>query len=239
MIKTYTQVPEYYYKESRDFQLLGRIFEGVFNYSKTAIDTLSNNPLSRNSDIALMDLVTKTVGFESRHNYDIPNLVALANSFKSILRIKGTKKSIEDCVRLLLNAQNIYEEFEVNINTLDVPGESSEAPKIHNRLVTIYIPEEVKDVSLLEDMLEYVLPVGFDYIIVISSIGAGGIGAEAASVDSISYNKDSEGNQINYEDKTLGIITPGLVPLNNDELQNIEGVGATDNAVIIKPSFGE
>lgn len=239
MIKTYTQVPEYYYKESRDFQLLGRIFEGVFNYSKTAIDTLSNNPLSRNSDIALMDLVTKTVGFESRHNYDIPNLVALANSFKSILRIKGTKKSIEDCVRLLLNAQNIYEEFEVNINTLAVPGESPEAPKIHNRLVTIYIPEEVKDVSLLEDMLEYVLPVGFDYSIVISSIGAGGIGAEAASVDSISYNKDSEGNQIDYEDKTLGIITPGWVELDKDELKNIEEVGATDNAVIIKPSFGE
>lgn len=239
MIKTYTQVPEYYYKESRDFQLLGRIFEGVFNYSKTAIDTLSNNPLSRNSDIALMDLVTKTVGFESRHNYDIPNLVALANSFKSILRIKGTKKSIEDCVRLLLNAQNIYEEFEVNINTLAVPGESPEAPKIHNRLVTIYIPEEVKDVSLLEDMLEYVLPVGFDYIIVISSIGAEGIGVEAASVDSISYNKDGEGKQIYYEDKTLGIITPGLVTLDNDELKNIEGVGATDNAVIIKPSFGE
>ena len=117
MIKTQNNVPEYYYNESRDFQLIGRIFEGVFNASKTATDTIVNTPLSSNFDSSLLDLVTKTVGFESKHKYDVPNLVALVNSFKSILRIKGTKKSIEDCVRVLLKAQNINEEFEVLVDS--------------------------------------------------------------------------------------------------------------------------
>ena len=151
MIKTQRQVPEYYYNESRDFQLLGRIFEAVFNHSKTGADTIGITPLSSNYDESLLDLVTKTIGFESKRKYDVPNLLALVNSFKSILKIKGTKKSIEDCVRILLKAQNINEKFEVLIDSSSIEiGEEI----VYNREVQIYIPKQVKDVALLEDMLD-------------------------------------------------------------------------------------
>jgi hypothetical protein len=225
MIKIQKNVPEYYYNESRDFQLIGRIFEGVLNAYKTATDTIVNTPLSSNFDSSLLDLVTKTIGFESKRKYDIPNLLALVNSFKSILRIKGTKKSIEDCVRVLLKAQNIDENFEILIDSSTT--ESSEGT-VYNRDVLIYIPKEVKDIALLEDMLDYVLPAGFNYSIIIASIDGQTIGADAVSIDKIAVSP-------NYTSTQLGIVTPGLVTLETNELNNATK-GVTDNTVIVWPS---
>lgn len=225
MIKVQRQVPDYYYNESRDFQLFGRIFESVLNHTKTATDTIVNTPLSSNYDVSLLDLLTKTIGFESKRKYDVPNLLALVSSFKSILKIKGTKKSIEDCVRILLKAQNIIDGFEVLVNTSEVTD--SEITK-YIREVSIYIPKEVKDIALLEDMLDYVLPAGFNYIIFIARPGVPGIGAEAVSVDTITSSTEYSGEQI-------GVITAGLVTLDTDELNNATK-GVTDNTVVVWPS---
>jgi hypothetical protein len=143
----------------------------------------------------------------------------------SILRIKGTKKSIEDCVRVLLKAQKINERFEVLVDSST--SELSEGT-IYNREVTIYIPKEVKDIALLEDMLDYVLPAGFNYSIIITSIEGQTVGAEAVSVDTIVTSPK-------YTSTQLGTVTPGLVTLETNELNNATK-GITDNTVIVWPS---
>ena len=226
MIKVQRNVPDYYYDESRDFQLIGRIFESVLNHSKTATDIIVNTPLSQNYDVSLIDLVTLTIGFESKRKYDVPNLMALISSFKSILKIKGTKKSIEDCVRVLLKAQNINEDFQVVVDTsTSEVGEET----IYNRDVLIYIPKEVKDVALLEDMLDYVLPAGFNYSIIIAIIEGQTVGAEAVSVDTIDSTEP-------YLSEEISIITPGLVTLDENELNNADK-GVVDNTVIAWPDI--
>jgi hypothetical protein len=226
MIKVQRNVPDYYYDESRDFQLIGRIFESVLNHSKTATDIIVNTPLSQKYDVSLIDLVTLTIGFESKRKYDVPNLMALISSFKSILKIKGTKKSIEDCVRVLLKAQNINEDFQVVVDTsTSEVGEET----IYNRDVLIYIPKEVKDVALLEDMLDYVLPAGFNYSIIIAIIEGQTVGAEAVSVDTIDSTEP-------YLSEEISIITPGLVTLDENELNNADK-GVVDNTVIAWPDI--
>jgi hypothetical protein len=226
MVKVQRNVPDYYYDESRDFQLIGRIFESVLNHSKTATDIIVNTPLSQNYDVSLIDLVTLTIGFESKRKYDVPNLMALISSFKSILKIKGTKKSIEDCVRVLLKAQNINEDFQVVVDTsTSEVGEET----IYNRDVLIYIPKEVKDVALLEDMLDYVLPAGFNYSIIIAVIEGQTVGAEAVSVDTVDSTEP-------YLSEEISIITPGLVTLDGNELNNADK-GVIDNTVIAWPDI--
>jgi hypothetical protein len=226
MVKVQRNVPDYYYDESRDFQLIGRIFESVLNHSKTATDIIVNTPLSQKYDVSLIDLVTLTIGFESKRKYDVPNLMALISSFKSILKIKGTKKSIEDCVRVLLKAQNINEDFQVVVDTsTSEVGEET----IYNRDVLIYIPKEVKDVALLEDMLDYVLPAGFNYSIIIAVIEGQTVGAEAVSVDTVDSTEP-------YLSEEIGIITPGLVTLDENELNNADK-GVVDNTVIVWPDI--
>ena len=62
MIKIQESVPSIYYNSSRDFQLLGHLFDLVLNSTKTEADLLFNLPLSTNSDDQLLDLMTFTLG---------------------------------------------------------------------------------------------------------------------------------------------------------------------------------
>ena len=71
MIKLQNLTPDVYSSQSRDFQLLERLFDIVLNYVKTNSDNLYTLPLSDNTDEHLIDLMTLTLGFKSRHHYNI------------------------------------------------------------------------------------------------------------------------------------------------------------------------
>lgn len=157
IIKTKDITPSVYSKESRDFQLIGRLYDAVFNSVKMSIDSMINEPLSKHSDERFLDLVAKTLGFESKHNYNIENLHALCSSFKKIMFHKGTELAIEEAINMLLKAQNIDKFYFKNIDKV-------------NKTVIIYIPQELKDVVLLEDLMNYILPAGFVYEIYVSDI---------------------------------------------------------------------
>lgn len=150
IIKTKDITPSVYSKESRDFQLIGRLYDAVFNSVKMSIDSMTNEPLSKHSDERFLDLVARTLGFESKHNYNIENLHALCSSFKKIMFHKGTELAIEEAINMLLKAQNIDKFYFKNIDKV-------------NKTVIIYIPQELKDVVLLEDLMNYILPAGFTY----------------------------------------------------------------------------
>lgn len=154
MIKTTSITPEYYSKNSRDYQLISRVYDSVFNDIKTNTDIIETLPLTKNTDRKLLDLIAYTLGFSSRHQYDNSNLYALCTSFKHLLRHKGSKKAIVDCIKLLLKAQGVTGETLVDIIT-----------KADNKIeytVNIYTPK-LKDTVLLEDVLDYILPTGFIY----------------------------------------------------------------------------
>lgn len=214
MIKTYNLVPEVYYKNSRDFQLIGRLFEAVFNSSKTSADMIKNNPLSEDSDISLLDLVTTTLGFESIHYYNVPDLVALCSSFKSIIRKKGSKSAIEDCVKILLRSQNIDEKFDVDIINDEIDVETSEP--IHTYVVNIKIPYELTDIVLLEDMLDYIMPAGYNYQITYTVFSgeeaSTETGVESVGVNVIVCDTEDESTISNavddLQETNFGIIRP-------------------------------
>lgn len=150
MLRTYDLTPEYYSKASRDFQLLGHIFDAVFNKVKTGIDMMDDNLMSRNSDRKLVDLVATTLGFESKHEYDVKDIYALYTSFHSLLRYKGTARAIEEATKILLKAQNIASTVTLNFHT-------------DTKVLDIYTPSFLNDIILLEDILEYILPAGWNY----------------------------------------------------------------------------
>lgn len=223
MIKVYEQTPEYYYNSSRDFQLIGRLFEAVFNYVKTGADNVANVPLRKNVDTVLLDLVVATIGFESRNKYDVKNLLALAHSFHTILRKKGTKGAIEDSIRVLLKAQNIQEQATVSI---DNKVHDTLEGKYQERMVSIYVPRQLRDIALLEDMLNYILPVGFNYEIIPTTYPGEGY-------KSVSTLEDVIKRSAPQDDSNLGTVTQGKQELSEDELDNI-GKGVVDNLVVVK-----
>ncbi len=179
MIRTDFIVPSNYYTRSRDFQLIGRALDCVFNSSKLYSDMIEYNSACKNTDKRLLDLITKTVGFDPKRKYDDTDLSVLCNTFKYIMRRKGTKEAVEDCVRLMLRAQNINKPFEV-FDLDDTPDDNMKEYKLE-----ILIPEELSDIALLEDLLDYILPTGYIYSIVSSSSFVSGIKSDVA------YHEDS------------------------------------------------
>ena len=151
MISVYRSTPRKYYDDSRDFQFIGRLFEALFNYLKMNVDLAQYDQLSSNSDVRMLPLLAKTLGFESKHEYNTEDLKALCSSFASILRKKGSIGGIEDAVNAFLSAQNIGTEAYPSRNPEDYMD------------LTIYLPEDAGDTALLEDVFDYILPAGMTY----------------------------------------------------------------------------
>lgn len=154
MIKSQNLVPNIYYKESRDFQLFGRIYDIIFNYAKTNIDLMENFPINNYTDSKLIELLARTLGFNNKLSYRNDDLNAICNVFITLMRNKGSLKAIESLVNTILNVSNINKKSKV---TLD---ETTSYP-----LVVINIPDVISnpEIKLLEDVLDYILPIGVCY----------------------------------------------------------------------------
>lgn len=149
MIKLQNYTPEVYYKESRDFQFIGRLYDLVLNSVKTETDLLYNIPLSDNSDEKLLELLAMTLGFKPKHQYNARQLKAICSVFSEIIRNKGSIKALKIACEALFNAMDISQALDYDFT-----------PNKDNTELNLYISEEFEDISILTDLLTYVLPAG-------------------------------------------------------------------------------
>lgn len=154
MIKLKDYTPEIYYKESRDFQLLGRLYDLVLNSVKTEADLLYNLPLSTNSNEKLLDLLALTLGFKPKHQYNASQLRAVCSVFPEILKHKGSIKAIKIACEALFHSMDISQSL-----NYDFTGED-------NTKLNLYISKDFGDITILNDLLSYVLPAGMSCNIV-------------------------------------------------------------------------
>ena len=154
MIKTQNLVPEVYYNRSRDFQLIGRVYDIVFNYLKTNIDTISNLPNTDEVDDKLVNLVSTTLGFKEYHSYNVKQLKALCSIFTVVIRNKGNIQSIQYVLDMLCNIENSSTKAEIVTDTKD----------IYN--LKVFIPQDISDTTLFQDILNYILPAGMSCTII-------------------------------------------------------------------------
>lgn len=154
MIKLKNLTPHVYSDQSRDFQFIERLFDVVLNSVKTASDNLYALPISDDSDEQLLTLMSLTLGFKSRHHYNNAQLRALCTCFSEILRNKGSLYAIDAVGKALLNAEGITDEMTIGKNDSDPFA------------LDIYVPQDLSDTNLLEDVFDYVLPAGMSYNII-------------------------------------------------------------------------
>lgn len=177
MIVTRDLVPGVYYNESRDFQTLGRTFEILFNHVKTNVDLMKGLPFSNNCDVHLLPLLATSLGFANKRNYSKEELKSLCSSFIRLLRLKGSKEAVVEAVNLMLHAHNIDKVANV------------EQDKEDRYMLNIYIPVELDDVSILEDIFEYILPCGFTYNFINTNVGKQYKGARVGTKDDYASRK--------------------------------------------------
>ena len=145
MIKLQNYTPEVYYNHSRDFQFIGRLYDIVLNSVKTNADLLYNLRNNVNFNSKLVDLLTLTLGFKSKHQYNTKQLVALCSIFPTILKNKGNIKAVQLAGQALLNAEGVTDPFNC---------------KMINNTLYLFVPKKLSDLNLLYDLLDYILPAG-------------------------------------------------------------------------------
>lgn len=122
MIEIYNLTPRIYSKQSRDFQLIGHLYDLILNNSKCAIDLFGDNNRENGLNKSFLQLLARTVGFEPKHSYRDDTLFYICMSFSQIMRLKGTKQAIEYCVNILMNLQNIVDNYDIDVTRRDISG---------------------------------------------------------------------------------------------------------------------
>lgn len=152
MIKTQNLTPEIYYRNSRDFQLFGRLYDIIFNYAKTNVDLMENFPISQYTDSRLIELLSRTLGFQNVQSYRNDDLNAICNVFIKLMRQKGSKEAIYTLVKTILNAEGITKSFDISIT---------------GNNININMPDVISnpEIKLLEDVLDYIVPIGMLYTV--------------------------------------------------------------------------
>lgn len=159
MIKTQTLTPEVYYNQSRDFQFLGRLYDVVFNYLKTEIDLIRSFPLDNTQDTRFLELILKTLGFRNTRQYQLNQLRAVASGWISIIKNKGSLAAIKQAIGLILRVQDISNKYDIEVIT---DKDVFDIPTVVIKMKDLISSEES---SLLEEILNYILPVGIGYVI--------------------------------------------------------------------------
>ena len=146
MIRLQDLVPNVYYEKSRDFQFIGRLFDIVLNSVKTNSDTLYNLPSGKNKDERLLNLLAFTLGFQPKHHYNSKQLEAICSVLPLVIKNKGSLNAIIIATNAILHAEGLTQSLSYSIT----PRES----------ITLYLPTQLSDLTLLSDLMNYILPAG-------------------------------------------------------------------------------
>lgn len=154
MIDVIAQTPIEYSKQSRDYQIIARLYTALYNYSKMHIDDM--NVWGEDIDNKLSHLRAKTLNFHPKHSWDYDALDAATSCLKYLVKHKGTKDAIKWCVIVL---ERIYQ-------LKDRPEGPDVSVDYNTYTITIKIPKQLASMGVVEDLLRLIIPIGMGYRII-------------------------------------------------------------------------
>jgi hypothetical protein len=152
MIRLQDLTPAIYYEQSRDFQFIGRLYDLVLNYIKTNAVNLYNLPSGKDMDEQLLNLLALTLGFKPTRKYNSKQLRAICSVLPTVLKHKGSIQALVLATNALLAAEGVRQPLDYTMH----PREG----------ITLYVAQELEDLNLFTDLLDYLLPAGLSCSIV-------------------------------------------------------------------------
>lgn len=150
MIDVVKKTPREYVEQSRDFQVLARLYTALFNISKMYADDLK--VWVPDIDNKLTTLRSRTVNFVNRHQWDLNDLEAITSCFKYLMRRKGTEEALEACINILMKARGIETGITVDSVVIDRYG-----------CINIWVAHDNILMGIMEDLIRYLIPTGLTY----------------------------------------------------------------------------
>lgn len=147
MYRLQDNVPTYLINESRDFQLLCRLYDCVNNGVKFSIDSIVRVMDTTSCGSGFLRLLETRLGFFTSGNYTDDEIRDVLMGFCDAVRYKGSKLGVSRAVRLFLMAKNLKVETRTDYKKEDM-------------CFYIGFRTSLVDTSLLTDILRYILPAG-------------------------------------------------------------------------------
>jgi hypothetical protein len=225
MIRLQDLTPAVYYEQSRDFQFMGRLYDVVLNSIKTNATNLYNLPAEKNMDEQLLNLLALTLGFKPTKNYNSKQLLAICSVLPTILKYKGSIQAMVLATNALLAAEGVKQPLDYTL----IPKQG----------ITLYVAQELEDLNLFTDLLDYLLPAGLSCNIIKESQLVATITTTFGVTNTVIVHNEHEGigdGQTYYGTDELGLSTIApkhrLAALSIGEIKNAPSVLA--NTTIMK-----
>ena len=140
--------PTAYTEDSRDFQLMLRLYDCVNNGVKYYIDSIID---SLNTDLCsseLLVLLKTKIGFFSNVEFTDRETRFILKSFPYIMKYKGSEEGIKRAVRVFMAAEGISAS-----NNIFIDSEKHE--------IEIFMESPLVSTKALEEILRYIIPTGY------------------------------------------------------------------------------
>lgn len=156
VFKYKNNVPDVYPNESRDFQLICNVFDLTQNSIKYDIDSMLNILDTDLCTEKLLPLLQTKLGFISNYNLSAKQLRIVLKAFPYLIKNKGSTKGIQQTIQTFLKTQNIFGNVQIDYTNKNNTG-------ILNNIYEVNIGLQTKllDVSLLTELLRFILPAGY------------------------------------------------------------------------------
>ena len=154
-------VPDVYTRKSRDFQLLCNVFDILQGGVKYDIDTITSVVDTRYCSERLLPLLQSKLGFFTEKHLNASELRAVLTSFYQLCKDKGSLKGIREAIELYLKVIGASRKSRVNVTNAIKEPQSNRILHNSSYIVEVLVEGQITDVTLLTELLKYVLPAGY------------------------------------------------------------------------------
>lgn len=162
MIRCQELVPDYYIEESRDFQVLCRLYDYTFNALKYNSDTMMSLTNTKLAKDTVLPLIGDKFGIYDKHSYaNREMLTALPTAVKN----KGSLHSVKILLNAYLDSLNIFD-YAVAYHSKDqksadeVSAMLSREIKPYTIVIVLSTSPKLVDLHVLDEYLRMVIPCG-------------------------------------------------------------------------------
>ena len=156
MIRFEECVPRVYTSESRDFQLMCRLYDLIYStsFSSQMIEGDILNPIFARDNI--LEYFAHKVGFFPKSEVNDVTLRYIISAFPEMIKYKGTKKAILMAINAVLKSE--FNSFIVNTPIVEIYKNN----EYSGYVINLFLPSTIKNENILRELLEYIMPTGFD-----------------------------------------------------------------------------
>ena len=161
LFRVQQNTPDVYYGESRDFQLLGRLYDCIINGVKYDTDTIEYLVDTRNCKSNILPLLQTKLGFFTDNTYEDDPIRYVLRAFPMMIKNKGSLLSIKQAINVFLKLSHTKAQVKVwyTAERTEVNG-----IWIDDHSLIFEISNSIKNYQLLLEVLKYLIPTGFGFL---------------------------------------------------------------------------